>query len=115
RLYPNEVSISARTQQGLELLNKKVSEALSRSFLDLDVETGVGNGRMLALLAAHGEVLSRHFFDDRVVVHVRLPARHAGLLHEPGTIIRTHEAAPPSARDSAAEEHPLSTATSDVA
>ena len=41
-----------------------VSEALSRSFLDVDVETGVDNGRLLAYLAAHGEVLSKQYHDD---------------------------------------------------
>jgi GTP-binding protein HflX len=96
--YPNAVAISARKQQGFEQLHKSVSEALSRSFLDLDVETGVGNGRLLAYLAAHGEVLSRHFYDHRVVVHVRMPARHVGPIHENGTIVRPHVPAPHTAR-----------------
>jgi GTP-binding protein HflX len=91
--YPNAVPISARRQQGFDNLHKAVSEALSRSFLDLDVETGIGNGRLLAYLAAHGEVLSRHFHDHRVVVHVRMPARHVGSVHEEGTVVRPHQAA----------------------
>jgi GTP-binding protein HflX len=113
--YPNAVAISARQHQGFDTLHNKVSEALSRSFLDLDVETGVGNGRMLAYLAAHGEVLSRHFFDSRVVVHVRLPARHAGLLHEPGTRVTPHEPAPHGERQTVADELPVPAAQSDVA
>ena len=96
--YPNAVAISARRQQGFEQLHKAVSEALSRSFLDLDVETGVGNGRLLAYLAAHGEVLSRHFYDHRVVVHVRMPARHVGPIHESGTTVRPHAPMPHTAR-----------------
>ena len=39
-----------------------VSDTLSKSFLDLDVETGVENGRLMAYLAAHGEVCCRKKF-----------------------------------------------------
>ena len=58
--YPDAVPISARS--GLRAgpnLAAAVSEALSRSFLDVDVEMGVENGRLLAYLAAHGEVFSK--------------------------------------------------------
>ena len=34
---------------------------LSHNFLDLDVETGVENGRLLAQLSAFGEVLSQRY------------------------------------------------------
>ncbi|MFH1922867.1 MAG: GTPase HflX, partial [Planctomycetota bacterium] len=44
--YPNAVPISARGGSGLGQLATAVSEALSRSFLDVDVEMGVGNGRL---------------------------------------------------------------------
>lgn len=91
--YPNAVSISARTGEGLDRLHQSVSEALSRSFLDLDVETSVANGRLLAYLAAHGEVLSKEYLEDRVVVHVRMPARHLGPVYGQGTTVRHHQGA----------------------
>ena len=91
--YPNAVSISAKTREGIEKLHEAVSEALSRSFLDLDVETSVANGRLLAYLAAHGEVLSKDYLEDRVVVHVRLPARHVGPVYGQGTTVRHHHGA----------------------
>jgi hypothetical protein len=57
---------------------------------------------MLAYLAAHGEVLARHYADgDRVIVHVRIPQRHVGPLHEAGTSYRPHESAPLAAGDAA--------------
>jgi GTP-binding protein HflX len=75
----------------LPQLAKAVSDALSRNFRDIDVETDVGNGRILAYLAAHGEVLSRQFHDDRVVVHCRLPAEYLGPIeHDPALVIRPH-------------------------
>ena len=55
-----------------------MSEALSRSFLDVDVEMGVENGRLMAYLAAHGEVLSKQYRDSRVMVHCRIPPQHLG-------------------------------------
>jgi GTPase len=89
--YPHAVPISARTREGFDKLHAAASDALSRSFADLDVETSVANGRMLAYLAAHGEVLERQYDGDRVLIHVRLPQRHLGPLHEPGTTFRAHQ------------------------
>jgi GTP-binding protein HflX len=88
--YPNAVPISAKTGAGLDELHVAVSRALSRSFADLDVETSAANGRLLAYLAAHGEVLSRRYDEDRVIVHVRIPERHLGPLHQEGTTFRPH-------------------------
>jgi GTP-binding protein HflX len=88
--YPNAVPISARTGQGIAQLGAKVSDALSRHFLDVDIETGAENGRLLAYLAAHGEVLSQRYHDNRVVVHCRMSREHLGRIHEPATMIRPH-------------------------
>jgi GTP-binding protein HflX len=91
--YPNAIPISAKTREGFERLHFAASDALSRSFADLDVETSVANGRMLAYLAAHGEILGRRYEGDRVVVHVRIPNRHLGPLHENGTSYQAHQPA----------------------
>jgi GTP-binding protein HflX len=91
--YPNAVPISARSREGLDRLHTAVSDALSRSFADIDVETSAANGRLLAWLAAHGEVLSRRYEGERVIVHVRIPQRHLGPLHQEGTSFRPHEEA----------------------
>jgi GTP-binding protein HflX len=88
--YPNAVGISARTGAGLAQLATAVSDALSRSFLDLDVEMGVENGRMMAFLAAHGEILSKKYHDMRVVVHCRLPQRYLGAVERDGAVIQPH-------------------------
>jgi GTP-binding protein HflX len=88
--YPNAIPISARTREGLDRLHEAVSGALSRSFADLDVETSAANGKLLAYLAAHGEVLTREFQDDRVKVHVRIPQRHVGPLNQEDTTFHPH-------------------------
>lgn len=85
--YPHAIPISARGRIGLEPLAHAVSDALSRGFADVDVETHVGNGKLLASLAAHGEILSRRYEDDRVILHCRLPRHHlAKLSHEEATV-----------------------------
>tara|TARA_B100000700_G_scaffold110007_1_gene123940 strand:+ start:26610 stop:27938 length:1329 start_codon:yes stop_codon:yes gene_type:complete len=76
--YPNAVSISAVTREGFQSLAMAVSDALSRSFLDLMVETGVENGRLMAFIAARGEILSTRYSETRVVIHCRLPEKYAG-------------------------------------
>jgi GTPase len=74
--YPDAIPISARSGMGLERLSLAVSDALSRSFIDVEVEFGVDNGRLLAYLAAKGEVLSKRFNDSRVIVHCRIAQHH---------------------------------------
>ncbi|WP_254510746.1 GTPase HflX [Anatilimnocola floriformis] len=90
--YPHAIAISAATGDGLRNLQAGVSEALSRSFADLDIEASVGNGRLLADLAAHGEVLEKSYTDDnRVIIHARLPQRHLGVLRQDDVTAKPHE------------------------
>lgn len=90
--YPNAVPISARRKDGLAQLAGRTSEALSRGFLDVDVETEAANGRLLAFLAAHAEVLSQQYNDSRVTVHCRIPQQHLGPIREWAKSIRPHVA-----------------------
>ena len=78
--YPSAIAISARSGEGLNRLGIAVSEALTHHFLEVDVETDVSNGRLLAALAQHGEVLSRTYSDDRVSIHCRMPRRYLGTI-----------------------------------
>jgi len=89
-LYPHAVPISARSGVGLEVLSQVVGKTLSQNFLDLDVETGAENGRLLAFLAAHGEILSRRYEESRVVLHCRLPRQYALQINGAGTLVRPH-------------------------
>lgn len=76
--YPGAVRISAKSGEGLDALAVAVSDALSREFIEADIETSVANGRLLAYLAKHGEILSRTFTDERVTVHCRVPRKYLG-------------------------------------
>ena len=87
RRYPNAVAISAKQGRGLDRLAASVSDALSRGFLNVNVEMGVENGRMLAYLAANGEIFSKQYHDHRVTVHCRIPQKHLGAMREDGVTI----------------------------
>jgi GTPase len=90
RRYPNAIPVSARTGYGVEQLSTAVSDALSRTFRDVDVELGVDNGRLLAYLAARGEILSKQYHADRVIVHCRVPQRDLGRVSTAEASIRPH-------------------------
>ncbi|MBL9080189.1 MAG: GTPase HflX [Planctomycetales bacterium] len=91
-LYPNAVPVSARSGQGIPNLARAVSDALSRNFNDVEIEADVSNGRLMAYLSAHGEVLSRQFHDDRVVIHVRIAPEHLGPVDgETGVTVRPYK------------------------
>ena len=91
--YPHAISVSARTGAGLPLLARTVSDCLGRRFNAVDVTTDAGNGRLLAWLAAHGEVLSRQFTDERVTVHCRIPAAMLGRIDPAEAEVIPHRSA----------------------
>jgi GTPase len=86
--YPHGVPISARTKQGFDRLAEAVSDALSRSFRSVMIETKVSNGKLLAYIAAHAEVNSRRYEGDRVYIECRMPQKYLGRIHDPDTTIR---------------------------
>jgi GTP-binding protein HflX len=90
RRYPNAVPVSAKTRLGFERLQTVVSDALSRSFQDVDIEMSVANGKLLAYLAAKGEILSTQYGEDMVKVHCRLPQKYLGKIDPSETIITPH-------------------------
>lgn len=88
--YPNAVPVSAKTRLGFDRLHTVVSDALSRSFQDVDIEMSVANGKLLAYLAAKGEILSTQYGEDMVKVHCRLPQKYLGKIDPSETIITPH-------------------------
>lgn len=88
--FPAAIEVSARRGTGLNQLAAAVSAALSRSFVDVDVQTHVSNGRLMAYLAANGEVLSKQYHDTRVTMHCRLPQHVAQKISGDEAVVRPH-------------------------
>jgi len=94
--YPHAIPISAVTGIGFDVLHHAVSQALAAEFYDVEVDVAPGDGRLLAYLSAHGEVIEREFGEDRVRVHVRIPAAAMGEVQRRALAIRPASDAPDS-------------------
>ena len=88
--HRDSVTISAAGGEGLDRLEQAVRGALAESALDAEVETGVGNGRVLAYLAQHARIRERTYDDDRVRLQCVLPRRCLDYLTENGARVRTN-------------------------
>ena len=89
--HPGAVAISASKADGLERLEIAVRESLDERALDAQVETAVGNGRVLAYLAQHARIDGRTYDgDDKVLLQCRLPRRCVDFLNENGAHVRTN-------------------------
>lgn len=97
--YPTAVKVSAKTGEGFDELHQAVSDALSRFFRDVDIEFDVSNGKLLAYLSAHGEVISTQYTETTVIAHVRMPQKYLGRIENDVTIRDHHH--PKSVEDSA--------------
>jgi GTP-binding protein HflX len=97
--YPNAVAVSAVSGLGKEQFLHAVSDALSRFFHNVDVELPVQDGKTLAYLATHGEILSRRYHDDRVIVHCRIPARNLGQVRDAALSVVERTDVPPATEE----------------
>ncbi|MEM6470627.1 MAG: GTPase HflX [Planctomycetota bacterium] len=86
--YPNAVPVSAYEAKGIDVLSEVVGEALSREFLDIDVEIEPSDGRLLAYLAAKGEIVSQEFSTEVVRIRVRIPIAAMGPVRQTAISIR---------------------------
>jgi GTP-binding protein HflX len=87
RKYENSISLSAKTGEGLDRLTDAVANRLSGGFVDAEISTGLGNGRLFAFLAEHGEILRREYEDSRVTLTCRLPKSLAARLSDEETTV----------------------------
>ena len=93
--YPNAVVVSAKTGEGIDRLAIAVSDALSETFLDVDILMSVTNGKMMAYVAAHGDVLSKQFDEDQVAIHCRMPQKYLGRITDPEVKVTERKPAAP--------------------
>ena len=68
-------SVSAKTGEGLDRLRRTVASLLSHRYVEAEIELYAGNGRLLAYLGAHGQIVEQRFEGDQVHMRIRV-ARH---------------------------------------
>lgn len=78
------VSVSAQKKLGLDALTQAVINALTEDTLLLTVTFDAGNGKLLAYIAAHAEVLSQRYENDHVIVDCLFPRSLLHMLEGPG-------------------------------
>ncbi len=86
--YAHAASVSAVTGQGLDRLAALVAEQLAEGFVEAEVETSAGNGKLFAYLAEHAEVSNREYHENRVTITCRLPRKQAWRLNGTDTNVR---------------------------
>jgi GTP-binding protein HflX len=87
--HVDSVSVSAVNGTGIERLTEMVAERLSDGYVDAEIETSVGNGRLFAWLAEHATVTeTRYHYDTRVTFECRLPRRFTSRLEDADTTVR---------------------------
>jgi GTP-binding protein HflX len=61
--------------------------------LDVDITMSVANGKMMAYVAAHGDVLSKQYDDNQVTIHCRMPQKYLGRITDPEVQVKERTAA----------------------
>jgi len=73
--YTHSVTVSARTGEGLDRLAELVTQQLGDGVADIRVRTPVSNGRLMAWLSTHTEILDQQFGETEAVIHCRIPRK----------------------------------------
>jgi GTP-binding protein HflX len=71
-LYPDSISISAKTRFGLDNLAEAVTTRYKGTELLLRVVSSQSNGKVQSFLRAHGRILHEHYGDNSIVIDARL-------------------------------------------
>lgn len=87
--YPHAIPVSAKTREGFDSFIARVGEALSREFLDIEVDLEHADGRLLSYLSEKSEVVSRHYGEKFFTLCVRIPAGAMGPVRRSAIAIRT--------------------------
>ncbi|AMV35538.1 GTPase HflX [Pirellula sp. SH-Sr6A] len=86
--YPNAILISAKSGIGLSQFSIAVSDALTKHFAELEVKLPLDDGKTMAWLAQHAEIISKQYNDDFAIIHCRLPVGAGGKLASQGVDLR---------------------------
>ncbi|WP_235934940.1 GTPase HflX [Candidatus Laterigemmans baculatus] len=102
--YPHAIPVSAVRKEGFDALAQAIATALAAEFFDLHVDVDPADGRLLAYMAAKGEIVAQDADEHRIRVHVRMPAQAMGEVHRRALAIHPAGDEPlhPAAADEAA-------------
>jgi GTP-binding protein HflX len=85
-LYPQAIPISARSGVGLSTLVEAVFGHVRGEQVDVTLETGVANGRLLSFIETHARIHDRQFVDGKVVLKAVMGKRTLAELSRNGEV-----------------------------
>ena len=63
--YKDSVMISAKTHQGITELRRRILETIERNFMYVDLSCSAGNGKLIAYLHGHANIMSEQYVEDQ--------------------------------------------------
>jgi GTP-binding protein HflX len=88
-LVPSAVFVNTTSDEALDPLRRALRHAVRARRPEAEVWLSPADGRMLAEIHAHGEVLDQRTEGDQLVIRARLPERLRGRLEQAGARITT--------------------------
>jgi 50S ribosomal subunit-associated GTPase HflX len=88
-LVPGAIFVNTTGDEALDPLRRALRHSVRARRPIAEVRMSSGDGRMLAEIHAHGEVLEQRTEGDQLVVRARLPERLRGRLEQAGATITT--------------------------
>ncbi len=87
------VTVSALTRAGLDELATLVTDRLSSGYVEADIESDAGNGKLYAYLTQHAEMTGQDYLENRVTYHCRIPRRYLATLPSNDVLVHIRTAA----------------------
>ena len=87
-LVPNAIFVSTTTEHGLDPLRRSLRHAMRARRPIAEVWLSPRDGRLLAEIHEHGEVLEQRTEGEQMVIRARLPERLRGRLEQAGADVR---------------------------
>jgi len=89
--YAHSVTVSAITGEGLDKLGLLVGELLGQGFVEAEITTSAGNGKLFAFLAEHAEVTHTDYVDSTAILRCRIARNILWKVNAVGTTVRLIE------------------------
>jgi GTP-binding protein HflX len=93
-LVPNAVFVSTETENGLDPLGRALRHAMRARRPVAEVWLQPSDGKLLAEIHQHGEVLDQRSEGEQMVIRARLPERLRGRLEQAGADVRVENGSP---------------------
>ena len=93
-LVPNAVFVSTQSEHGLDPLFRALRHAMRERRPVAEVWLNPRDGKLLAEIHQHGEVLEQRSEGEQMVIRARLPERLRGRLEQAGVDVRSSNGAP---------------------